>query len=138
MAAFSQVYLNFQDHDMTIIEVDGTYTEPRTVRSIYVATAQRYGVLVTAKNTKSQNFAFVASLDTNGFDHTTKYLLKNATGHLIYNPSKPCPENYTIQSWDITDDFTLIPQDRMPLLAGTPDQTIVMDLNFSTISNQNR
>lgn len=138
MATFSQIFLNLEDHNMTIIEVDGTYTEPREVESLWVATAQRYGVLVTAKDTADCNYQFLASLDTAAFDHTTKDLRQNATGHLVYDPMAPKPDSHTVAAWRVIDDITLSPQDRIPLLSGTPDQTIVLDLNFSTIANQNR
>ena len=138
MAAFSQIYLNLEDHELTIIEVDGVYTEPTPVKSIYVATAQRYGVLVKAKTDASRNYAFKASLDINAFDHTTKYLQENATGQLVYNKNASPARPHAIDDWGVIDDFNLVPQDRMPLLSGTPDQIITMDLNFSTINNQNR
>lgn len=140
MAAFSQIYINFEDHDMTVIEVDGVYTESQRMKSIYIATGQRYGVLVTAKTTATRNYAIVATLDTSAFDHTTKYLQDNATGQLVYSTDAPMSDSYSVDSWDVKKDFDffLVPHDRMPLLSGKPDKTIVMDLNFSVIANQNR
>ena len=49
---------------MTIIEVDGVYTEPAETDMIYVTAAQRYGFLVTTKTDSSANFAMVGSMDT--------------------------------------------------------------------------
>jgi iron transport multicopper oxidase len=49
---------------MTIIEVDGVYTEPAETDMIYLTAAQRYGVLVTTRNETSSNFAMVGSMDT--------------------------------------------------------------------------
>ncbi len=40
MAAFAQMYLNFEDHDVTIIEVDGVYTQRQEVQSLYIANGQ--------------------------------------------------------------------------------------------------
>ena len=48
---------------MTIVEVDGTYTQPYEVDSIYIATAQRYAVLLTTKCDASSNYAIMASMD---------------------------------------------------------------------------
>jgi iron transport multicopper oxidase len=137
-ATFSQIFLNFEDHNMTIIEVDGVYTQPREVESLWIATAQRYGVLITAKADATRNYAFTSSLDIEAFDHTTKYLQTNATGQLTYNAAKPAAPVYELDAWRVIDDFTLIPLDGMPLLAGTPDQIIHLDLNFTTIAEQNR
>ena len=138
MATFSQIFLNFEEHNMTIIEVDGVYTQPREVESLWIATAQRYGVLITAKDTATTNYAFTAQLDTDAFDHTTKYLQTNATGQLTYDASQPAAVAQPLDAWRVIDDFTLVPHDEMPLLAGTPDQIVHLDLNFSTIANQNR
>ena len=138
MATFSQIFLNFEDHNMTIIEVDGVYTKPREVESLWVATAQRYGVLITAKDTTTRNYAFTASLDIDAFDHATHYLRNNATGQLTYDSKKPKASAHEVEEWRIIDDFTLVPLDEMPLLDGTPDQTIHLDLNFSVIAGQNR
>jgi iron transport multicopper oxidase len=49
---------------MTIIEVDGVYTEPAETDMIYLTAAQRYGVLVRTRNDSSSNFAMVGSMDT--------------------------------------------------------------------------
>lgn len=138
MSAFAQFYLSLEDHDLTIIEADGVYSEPRKVKSLYIANGQRYGVLVTAKSTASRNYAILASMDTNAFDHTTKYLRDNVTGQLVYDSTAPPSTKYAVDHLEKTNDFTLVPYDKMELLGGTPDYTIPMDLNFSTIANQNR
>ena len=138
MATFSQIFLNFEEHNMTIIEIDGVYTKPQEVESLWIATAQRYGVLITAKDASTRNYAFTASLDIEAFDHDTHYLHPNATGQLTYDASKPEASAQLLDAWRVIDDFTLIPQDEMPLLSGTPDQIIHLDLNFSTIADQNR
>ena len=63
MGAFAGQYLWFEDHSMTIIEVDGIYTEPAETEMLYISAAQRYSVLLTTKNDTSSNFAFVGSMD---------------------------------------------------------------------------
>jgi FtsP/CotA-like multicopper oxidase with cupredoxin domain len=68
MGAFASQYLQFDQHDMTIVEVDGVYTKPYKVTQLFVAPAQRYSVLVTAKPSCSQNFAIVASMAVDMFD----------------------------------------------------------------------
>ncbi len=61
IGAFASQYLWFENHTMSIVEVDGVYTEP--AESIYVTPAQRYSVLLTTKDTPDQNFAIVGSMD---------------------------------------------------------------------------
>lgn len=63
MAAFAAQYVWFEGHNMSIVEVDGIYTEPAEADQIYITAAQRYSVLITTKDDKSTNFAFVGSMD---------------------------------------------------------------------------
>ena len=64
VGAFAGQYIWFEGHSMSIIEVDGIYTEPGEASMVYVTAAQRYTVLITTNNDTSSNFAFVASMDT--------------------------------------------------------------------------
>ena len=66
MAAFAAQYVWFEGHTMRIVEVDGVYTEPAEADMIYMTAAQRYSVLITAKNDTSSNFAIQGSMDTVG------------------------------------------------------------------------
>jgi iron transport multicopper oxidase len=138
MAAFSQSYLHFDQHTMTIVEIDGIYTKHREVDSLYIAVAQRYGVLLRAKADTSRNYAALAMLDTTMFDNVPGYLNPNVTAYLVYDNQKPLPDPLIVSSFDTIDDFTLTPYDNMPLLAGTPDQTIVLNLDFFERDGQNR
>jgi iron transport multicopper oxidase len=63
MAAFAPQYLWFENHTMSIVEVDGVYTEPAEASSIYVTPAQRYSFLITMKNDTSTNYAIQGSMD---------------------------------------------------------------------------
>lgn len=76
---------------MTIIEVDGIYTQPQEVDVIYIATAQRYTVLLTTKTCSDSNYAITASMDTSDFDSTPGYVVQNVTATLIYNESNASP-----------------------------------------------
>ena len=63
MGAFAAQYLWFEGHSMRIVEVDGIYTEEAEADMIYLTAAQRYSVLITMKNSTSDNYAFVGSMD---------------------------------------------------------------------------
>lgn len=64
MGAFAGQYIWFENHTMSIVEVDGIYTEPADADMIYLAAAQRCSFLITTKNNTSANYAFVGSMDT--------------------------------------------------------------------------
>jgi len=49
---------------MTIVEVDGVYTNEAEAERIYIAAAQRYSVLVKTKNETTTNYPIIASMDT--------------------------------------------------------------------------
>ena len=137
MAAFAATYIHFDQHQMTIIEVDGIYTEKQTVDSIYITAAQRYGVLITAKSSKSQNYAFIGSFDLTMFNTLPAYLNPNVTGYLVYNSDHALPEPLSVSKFKVYDDFKLVPQDQAPRL-GSADQTITLAFEFVTIDGQNR
>lgn len=122
---------------MTIVEIDGVYTEKKDVESLYLATAQRYGVLLKTKSDASKNYAMLGSLDTLKFDDPLAIAHPNATGYLIYDDAKPLPATPALNNFNVIDDFILVPLDRQPLL-GNPHQTITLELNFQVIENQNR
>lgn len=139
IGAFSQTYVHFDQHDMTIIAIDGVYVEPKKVSTLYVVVAQRYDVLLTTKKTIEKNYAFFANLDQDKFDSIPGYLHPNATGYLVYDASQPVPaEAPSVVSYDVIDDINLVPQDHQPLLSGKPDASIVLNLDFFQRDGQNR
>jgi iron transport multicopper oxidase len=63
VGAFAPQYFWFENHTMSIVEVDGVYTEPAEASMIYLTPAQRYSVLITMKNDTSTNYAIQGSMD---------------------------------------------------------------------------
>ena len=63
VGALASQYVWFEGHTMKVVEVDGVYTDAADADMIYLTPAQRYGVLVTAKDSADANFAFVGSMD---------------------------------------------------------------------------
>lgn len=68
MSGFASFFFDIDGHDLDIIEVDGVYTERQTVDSLYLTAAQRYSVLVTARNTTDFNYYMHADMDSVMFD----------------------------------------------------------------------
>ncbi|KAL1592236.1 hypothetical protein SLS60_011313 [Paraconiothyrium brasiliense] len=124
IGAFAAQYVWFEDHTMQVIEVDGIYTEPADAEMIYVTVAQRWSVIVTAKNDTNANFAFVGSMDEDLFDTVPDGLNPNVTGWLVYDDTKEKPVPKEIDSFEPFDDFSLVPQDKEEL-AFFNDQTYV-------------
>jgi FtsP/CotA-like multicopper oxidase with cupredoxin domain len=53
-----------EDHEMQIIEVDGVEVKPYTVDELSVSAAQRYSLLIEAKNETDKNYAFMVYQNT--------------------------------------------------------------------------
>lgn len=64
IGAFAGQYIWFEGHNMTILEVDGVYTQPAQASMIYLSAAQRCSFLITTREDVSENFPIVASMDT--------------------------------------------------------------------------
>lgn len=134
IAAFAPQYFWIEGHTMRIIEVDGIYHEPAEASQIYVAPAQRYGVLVTMRNDTSANFAISGSMDTDLFDKIPDGLNTNVTGWLVYDKSKTLPKAANLTKFDPFDDMTLVPTDKMPLLEN-PVQSISVDVIMDNLGD---
>jgi iron transport multicopper oxidase len=134
MGAFAAQYFWFEEHTMRIVEVDGVYTEPKEADMIYLTAAQRYSVLVTAKNSSSSNFAFVGSMDQDLFDAIPDGLNSNVTGWLVYDDTKEMPAPKAIEAFEPFDDFDLIPYDKEELYDNV-DQSITLDLKMDNLDD---
>ncbi|KAI4623291.1 hypothetical protein J4E83_004684 [Alternaria metachromatica] len=134
MGAFAAQYVWFEDHTMRVVEVDGVYTEPMEADMIYLTAAQRYSVLVTAKNDTSSNFAFVGSMDQDLFDAIPDGLNPNVTGWLVYDDKKDMPAAKEISAFEPFDDFALVPHDKEELFDHV-DRSITLDLKMDNLDD---
>jgi iron transport multicopper oxidase len=50
-------YIAFDQHDIYVIETDGIEIEPYKLDVVTISVAQRYSILVTAKNETGLNYA---------------------------------------------------------------------------------
>ncbi|RMZ70831.1 Iron transport multicopper oxidase FET3 [Pyrenophora seminiperda CCB06] len=134
MAAFAAQYVWFEEHNMRIVEVDGVYTEPTEANMLYITAAQRYSVLVTAKNDTNSNFAFVGSMDEEMFDSVPEGLNPNVTGWLVYDEKKEMPTPKDIHSFEPFDDINLVPYDKQTAFDHV-DQTVKLDMNMGNLDD---
>lgn len=61
-------YFWIDGHEMRLIEADGTDLEETPTNMIALTVAQRYSVLVTARNDTTNNWAIHADMDSEMFD----------------------------------------------------------------------
>lgn len=134
LGAFAGQWFWIEGHNMTIVEVDGVYTEPAETDMIYLTTAQRYSVLVTMKNETDTNYAMVGSMDTTLFDTIPDDLNWNVTGWLTYDTSATFPTPALIDDYDEYNDFNLVPVDGLELY-GDADYTVSLDLTMNNLGN---
>ena len=136
---FAAFFVKFDQHEMTIIEVDGVYTVAQATDLIYLSDAQRMSVLITAKPKADKNYAFVGAMDPTMFDSVPPTLDLNATGYLVYNTAEPLPSKIpTFGSYDGGfDDLGLIPYDKLPLFEPVTRQ-VVLYVNSGVVDDQNR
>lgn len=134
MGAFAGQYVWFEGHNITIVEVDGVYTQPAEASMIYLSAAQRCSFLITAKQGVTQNFPIVASMDTDLFDKLPADLNWNVTGWLVYDSNSPFPEPQLIDAFEPLDDMTLIPFDNQTLFAEA-DQVVSLDVIMDNLGD---
>ncbi|KAI0479162.1 Cupredoxin [Xylariaceae sp. FL0804] len=134
VGAFAGQYVWFEGHNLTIVEVDGVYTQPAVADMIYLSAAQRCSFLLTAKNETTSNYAFVASMDTSLFDTLPADLNYNVTGWLVYDDAETLPTPGTVDELNPFDDMTLKPYDNQTLL-GEPDKIVELDVIMNDLDD---
>ncbi|CCK73450.1 ferroxidase FET3 NDAI_0G04650 [Naumovozyma dairenensis CBS 421] len=135
IGGFVSQYFWIEDHDMTVVEVDGVYTEKNTTNMLYLTVAQRYSVLIHTKNDTSKNFAIMQKFDDTMLDLIPKHLELNSTSYMVYNSSAPLPDENFVDSLDeYLDDFYLVPYEKVELF-DEPDYRITLDVKMDNLIN---
>jgi iron transport multicopper oxidase len=118
---------------------------------VSITVAQRYSVLVTARNDTSENWVIHANMDTVMFDKVPPLLkpsgfspvslpvdltttLPDVTSSITYNSSAPLTNLGTITEYYDLNDTALVP---IPAIPQPPpaSQTIELEVMFSTMSD---
>ncbi|KAI9342663.1 Cupredoxin [Obelidium mucronatum] len=83
----AQAHYNFSidGHDLTVIEADGSYTNPTIVNEISIHSAQRYSVILTAKAAVSNYWIRAVMFDTWGPEFIVNGLNMDVRAILSYN-----------------------------------------------------
>lgn len=137
MGLFTSQHFAIEDHQLTVVEIDGVYVEPYTVDLLYITVAQRYTVLVKTKKLTKKNFRMLNVIDMPMLDVIPKDLQIISTNYVVYDDDASLPEpventktlfDEYVDRYPYFDDSVLVPRSR-PELLGEPDYRI--NLNFT-------
>lgn len=133
MSALSAFFFWIDGHSMRLIEVDGTDIEQSSTDLVTIAVAQRYSVLVQARNDTSANWAIHANMDTSMFDKVPPNLQINITSSITYNLSAPITNLGFINQYHDIADFSLVPvvKEAQPVVT----RTIELEVLFATMDD---
>ncbi|KAG6829746.1 hypothetical protein H0H92_003622 [Tricholoma furcatifolium] len=132
-SAFAAFYFWIDGHDMSIIEVDGTDVEEYPIDLIGITVAQRYSVLVTARNDTSANWAIHANMDTTMFDKVPATLNPNATSTITYSSSASLTNLGFVDEYHDVNDTSIVPVVQVPSVPST--RTIELEFEFDTMND---
>jgi iron transport multicopper oxidase len=134
-------HISIDQHDMSIIEMDGVEMEPYPVDLLSVAVAQRYSILVEAKNETNANFNMLVAQDAAMYDALPDGIVLNNTVTIQYAENNPeptvIPEHQAINEdgdWPMFDETPLVPVLKMPMAPA--DVEYVLEFNFD-VRDQN-
>ncbi|KAG6816327.1 hypothetical protein H0H87_006926 [Tephrocybe sp. NHM501043] len=133
-SAFAAFFFWIDGHDMRIIEVDGTDVEESPIDFIGLTVAQRYSVLVTARNDTSANWAIHANMDTDMFDTVPEALNPiDVTSSVTYSPSASLTDLGFVDEYHDVNDLSLVPVIKVPQPPAT--RTIELEVTFDTMDD---
>lgn len=110
-----------EDHSMTILELDGSYTKPTETEAITLAPGQRCAFLVKMKQAADRNYAIAAVVDRSS-DRMMKSSMTNkpapivVSGWLVYSDSSSYTSLTSSTATSAIDDASVQPYDEEELL----------------------
>lgn len=133
-------YVDFDQHDISIIEVDGVEVEPYPIGIVSISIGQRYSILLTAKEgtAAQQNYALSVVQSADMYDYLPKDLILANTLQIVYNegsaPAKPVDLGLNEDDGDMPmlDDTIFTPLVKMEMVG--VDVDIRLDAYFD-VSN---
>ncbi|ORX38813.1 Cupredoxin [Kockovaella imperatae] len=130
MGALAMFWVNFDQHDMFIIEADGVEMDPYPIDVLTVAVAQRYSILVKAKNETGTNYALSVMQSPDMYDYVPDKLVLNNTLQIVYADSNPPAHNITFDSITTLNDTEFVPVIKKGMLPA--DHQITLNVFFDT------
>ncbi|KAG6900240.1 hypothetical protein C0993_001059, partial [Termitomyces sp. T159_Od127] len=151
-SAFAAFFFWIDGHDMRIIEVDGTDVEESPIDLISLTVAQRYSVLVTARNDTKANWAIHANMDIDMFDTVPDTLSpstfppfrskvsltrslngSDVTSSVTYSSSVSLTDLGFVDEYHDVNDTSLVPIEVIPQVPAT--RTIELEVTFDTMDD---
>jgi iron transport multicopper oxidase len=131
-------YIAIDQHDIYIIETDGIEIEPYKLDVVTISVAQRYSILVTAKNETGVNYAmsvmqaedmwvFFAIANSlrqrrlyyitteirreadDRYDVIPSDLILNNTLQIVYDNANEPAQKVVVEGWPVLDDTDFVP-----------------------------
>ncbi|KAF7291853.1 Fet3 protein [Mycena indigotica] len=133
-SAFAMFFFWIDGHDMRVIEVDGTDIEEFPIDLVTLTVAQRYSILVTARNDTNANWAVHANMDTDMFDTVPDSLNPNSTASITYSNSASLTNLGTIAAYGDVNDISMVPVQVVPA-PSKADKTIELEVLFDTMDD---
>ncbi|KAF9435748.1 hypothetical protein BGZ76_005611 [Entomortierella beljakovae] len=132
MSALAMFHFHIDGHEMEIIEVDGIDVERSKVTSFPVTAAQRYSVLVKARNETNLNYVLHADMDPSMFDMVPEELVLNVTGTIVYGESNEMAPTETSE-WEPFNDALLVPV--VPETTSPATQIFTLTASFNVLDD---
>ncbi|KIY47458.1 ferroxidase [Fistulina hepatica ATCC 64428] len=135
IGSFAMFYVWLDGHDMRLVEVDGTPIEATSLSMLSVAVAQRYSVLVTARNDNATSggtrWAIHGNMDTSMFDTVPADLNPKVDLAKRYTPTQTV--STTVDTYQLINDTALVPV--TAVAAPEPSQTLILQFLFDTMTD---
>lgn len=112
-------FINFDQHDVQVIEVDGIDIEPSPVTTLTIAIGQRYSLLVTAKNSTDTNYALSINQSEDMYDAIPDDLVLNNTIQIVYAESNAPAQPVELDEAPMLDDTVFVPLVKREMLGKT-------------------
>lgn len=136
IGAMPAFFFNIEDHNMTIVAMDGIYTQRTTAQTLNVGTGQRFDVLVTMKPDTSRNYDISALIDMSAFNPETESVYKGpafARASLDYSPNTNPAQSRKLEEFALLlppiDDITISPlEEQLQPRLGPVDRNISLEV----------
>ncbi|KAG8777671.1 ferroxidase fet3 [Serendipita sp. 407] len=133
-SALAMFYFWIEGHEMQLIEADGTDLQPQVANMLAITVAQRYSVLVKARETTDYNWAIHADMDQEMFDVVPEELILNQTATIVYSDSAQLNTPSLVDAYEMSiDDTKMVPVDAVSV--GDPYKSTELGVFFDTFDN---
>ncbi len=116
---FPVFHVGIDSHTMYVIETDGVEMEPYKIDSLTISVAQRYSLLVTAKNATDTNYAMTIMQDPAMYDAVPDDLILNNTLQIVYNAANTPATQLEYDNWADINDTLFVPVQKKAMYQAT-------------------